>query len=189
MKGIDVTDEYRQMMHKIYMSWSDEPHVWQARSKRLWKASELLRNRSGPSDGSAEGNHEPISIGFELQAVYLMLVSFAVENALKALYFAKRKSARENGNKPKEISKEIRIHNLVHLWKLAELEESEKHNDLLCRLTVFSSRGRYPVALDAKGMEKWRGVGSNTTPDFQEINSLWQCLRSELETACEENPD
>lgn len=92
---------------------------------------------------------------------YFMLVSFAVENLLKAAAVTRKgiqykDSFRLNRKFPPELMK----HNLVKLAKLLDLEVNREEEDLLRRLTRAATWfGRYPAPLnysEMSGIEQFR---------------------------------
>lgn len=136
-----------------------DPSFWLSSAIRLFEAAEIIfdsqelikveydrafeaaveeADRTGRADIlSEQPNYQPAE----------MLCGFAIENALKGIIVA---------NEPSRISdtqldRELRVHNLVELARLAKIQLSFEEGHICTNLsTVVEWAGRYPVATKAE---------------------------------------
>jgi hypothetical protein len=83
-------------------------------------------------------------------SVYLMLISFAVENLLKAMIVREKRSEIVDELLRGRLPKILKSHDLITLSQLAQFPiKNELQEDLLRRLSRSAVwRGRYPIPLD-----------------------------------------
>ncbi len=103
----------------------------------------------------SEGGKPPHKTPVYFQAVYSMLIAYALENLFKAMIIGEQQDALRNlirssgGNLPAKV----KGHDLIRLAKEAHFEFNVTDEDLLTRLHRNSEwAGRYPVPVSSSGL-------------------------------------
>jgi hypothetical protein len=144
--------DWKGVFKRIYKSKALRAKLWKEKASDLILVASFLEpeidrvweimKKASQGQNVALGNSRIIGI-------YLMLVSFAVENMLKARLIEMnlheyRKAVETNGNLPSEL----RSHDLYNLSIQAGLQITDAEEDLLRRLSRSAIwAGRYPVPL------------------------------------------
>jgi len=119
----------------------------------------------------AKSRNEPVDLlPDHFQGTYFMLLSFAVENVLKAAAVAKHgRRYKEEFRAKQKFPKELQKHDLVKLAQFVELALVENEEDLFRRLTRSAVwYGRYPAPLEYPEM-----AGTATFLDGDDYNVSW----------------
>jgi hypothetical protein len=146
---------------------------WISKARDLYECARKLEPdvlRVLESYGSVSRNEGSKLLSDHYQGVYFMLLSFAVENLLKAALIAKKGSQyREEFRAKKTFPKELQKHDLVTLAQLIGLKFEDGEEDLFRRLTRNAVwHGRYPAPLKYPEMG-----GLNTFLDGSEHRISW----------------
>ena len=148
-----------------------EPHI-----KERWDALKASQGKSAP--------------GRDLKGPCFMLMSFAVENLLKAAIVRdKGLCFKRKFEESQRFPDKLKEHDLVKLAKMAKLRFNIKEEDLLRRLSRNAIwKGRYPVPLDYReltGREQFSdgkeyGVSHYTSCDIQMVKLLMEKITMDL---------
>ncbi|MFC2045560.1 hypothetical protein ACFLUH_02665 [Chloroflexota bacterium] len=91
-----------------------------------------------------------------LQAIYSMLIAYALENLFKAMIIGEQQDTFRTHimNKGGKLPEKIKSHDLIRLAKEAHFEFNVSDEDLLARLHRNSEwTGRYPVPVSSSGLK------------------------------------
>jgi len=139
--------------------------LWVDKADKLLEASKILEPqirdywsivindaKEGRYNKGGEPPHIPPS---NIQDPYFILISYALENLLKALIIRDRSDEirsrfAQTGNLPKLI----RDHDLLKLSRKASIKMDIKEEDILTRLSRFSKwKSRYPVPIELSDLQ------------------------------------
>jgi hypothetical protein len=142
------------------------PDLWIGKAEELLAAAEALTPHirsyweiveSDIHEGRyREGGKPPHKTPVYFQAVYSMLIAYALENLFKAMIIGEQQDAlrdqvRENGG---NLPTKVKGHNLIRLAKEARFKFNVMDEDLLIRLYRNSHwAGRYPVPVSSSGLQ------------------------------------
>lgn len=158
-----------------------KPSAWKKKAEELIAVAESLE----PTIlGSATSAFLP------LNAAYLMLASFAIENLLKGALVARNRNRYEEGmlqTPDRRFPGELKSHDLLELGERLEFVFSEEETRLAKRLShaaIWS--GRYPVPLRFAEMPIWDKdnsltIGSALSTDVSDVHRLFRRLEEELD--------
>jgi hypothetical protein len=159
-----------------------KPSAWKKKAEELIAVAESL-------EPTVLG-HPETSAFLALNAVYLMLASFAVENLRKGALVARNRKRYEEGMlqaPARRFPEELKSHDLLKLGALLELVFSEEETRLAKRLSHAAAwSGRYPVPLRFWRMPIWDNdnsltIGTALLTDVFDVHRLLRRLEEELD--------
>lgn len=170
------------------------PQNWVRLADNLLKSARLLKPHAQRAWKSMERhirdrNHSPSLDHYT--ATYLMLISYALENLLKAALVAQERTALMSDPRfcrDGQLPKELRGHSLVHFVSRLKIQLDPASYEALLRLERSAVwAGRYPVALayrEHANSKKDRGttynVGYIAAADLTSLPTLVSHIRSQL---------
>lgn len=158
-----------------YKEIAKEPYTWLGKATDLIYAANkvLIKEKEWP----LKGLYRDFSI-------YMMLSSFAIENILKCIIIQKTPTIVNNG----KLDERVLGHDLLELFKNANINYTSSEEDLLNRLSHFAIQaGRYPLpknwgiykdSLSGKGTGKHRSIFMSI--DLDTIVDIINKLQEEL---------
>ena len=139
--------------------------LWVDKADKLLKASKILEPqirdywnvvltnfKEGRYNKGGEPPHIPPS---NIQGPYFILISYALENLLKALIIRDRSDEiRSRFTQTGKLPKLIRDHDLLELSRKASIKMGINEEDILRRLSRFSKwKSRYPVPVEPSDIQ------------------------------------
>ena len=139
--------------------------LWVDKADKLLEASKILEPqirdywnvvmnnaKEGRYNKGGEPPHIPPS---NIQDPYFILISYALENLLKALIIRDRSDEiRSRFTQTGKLPKLIRDHDLLELSRKASIKMDIKEEDILTRLSRFSKwKSRYPVPVELSDLQ------------------------------------
>jgi hypothetical protein len=151
-----------------YLNQLLEPWLWLEKANKFLEAAEVLKPklrdywnivhthaREGRYD---KGGSPPKKTPSELHGPYFILVSYALEDLLKALIIQDRgNEIRDQFGQTGRLPRLIKGHDLVRLSKRANIKIDIIEEDILTRLSRQSKwKSRYPVPVELSDMQNIR---------------------------------
>ena len=149
----------------VYLEQLLNPQLWLEQGDKLLEASKVLEPRlrdfwnvvlNNAKEGRYDKGDEPPNIPpSDLHGPYFILVSYALENYLKALIIIDRSDEIRNEFIQKgKLPRLINGHNLIKLSREANIQMSIHEEGILIRLCRMSKwKGRYPVPVELSDMQ------------------------------------
>lgn len=149
----------------LYLEHLLNPWFWVEKADKLLEASEVLKPklrkywnivRTNAREGRyKKGGPPPKKTPSELHGPYFILVSYALENLLKALIIQDRsEEIRGQFSQTGRLPRLIKDHDLVKLSKRANIKIDITEEDVLTRLSRLSKwKSRYPVPVELSDMQ------------------------------------
>ncbi len=174
--------------------------LWVDKADKLLEASKILEPqirdywnvvRNNAKEGRYNKGGEPPHIPpSDIHDPYFILISYALENLLKALIIRDRSDEirsefAQKGRLPRLIKK----HDLVTLSKEASIKMDIREEDILTRLSRFSKwKSRYPVPVelsDLRNILKYSDGKAYFTDyfkpdDFEQLDAIVKQVKGEL---------
>jgi hypothetical protein len=184
----------------LYLEGLLNPRLWVAKADDLLEASKLLEPHlrqfwsvitTNANEGQLEkGSEHPSTLPPNVHGPYFILVSYALENLLKALIVGQRND---------EISSQfiqtgrlptlLKEHDLVRLSKEANMVVDVKEEDILTRLSRQSRwKSRYPVPVELRDIQNVIRYSDGrpyftdyyAPTDLDQLNAMVQKVRSRV---------
>lgn len=163
---INKTDD--KNFKDLYMSNLLNEKQWIDIADKLYKSAIIFEPKIKQNYEEALNEEFEKGVDTSLKNIYLMLVSYAIENYLKAIIiFAKKQQIKKDLDKKTELPQCLKSHDLEYLMKEAKLTNIIKSKSFECQLLSKLTScarwyGRYPVSLKPKDFEN-----NITIPDFE----------------------
>ncbi len=132
------------------------PLVWQWTSREFVCAANILRDQHELRQKEPARVPEAESL-WKLIGPMMLLYGLALENVLKGLLVAQGVDATSTG----ELNRKLKTHNLLWLWKQADLPNNGAREEVLENLHWSIEAGKYPVG---------------TKPDIDAPAPVWVAL-------------
>lgn len=150
-----------------------DENLWIERAKELYESAEVLRLNLSVGESTDRS----------INATFLMLVSYSIENYLKAILInLNKKVFRDHVNQRHELPKALKSHDLTILASDSGISTSNDPFEcqLLKRLTYCAVwHGRYPVPLKARDFEQRIGDFFSST-DIPVIQGLIKKIKIKI---------
>ena len=117
------------------------PIEWQLSAIALKAAADLVRDKCQRSANDTDADYHLKDVVYG--RTYMFLMALAVENALKAIIVAQRRSELIGCNK---LPPWLNTHDLTSLYRSSNLSQIARHSSTLEKLKHFIIAGRYPVS-------------------------------------------
>jgi hypothetical protein len=157
-----------------------KPSAWKEKAEELIAVAESIE--------PAIDEHSETPPFHALNAAYLMLVSFAVENLLKGALVARNRDRYKKDmlqTLQRRFPEELKKHDLLELSEMLGLVFTEEETRLAQRLSHAATwSGRYPVPLRFSELPIWDDdhvILTATPTDSFEIHGLFRRLEEELD--------
>ncbi len=160
-------------------SWEDytKPYFWKVKAEILYEAANAFREKYWPIQRKPEDIEAAYS-DFHRGPVYMLLAGLAIETLIKGIMVGQNPRL----VKSQKLSRKLTHHNLLDLYRAADMRENEPTKDLLLRLQNYVEIfGRYPVPKTKKDMEKMSNTRFAGQVDPDKVDRLWNYLVREIQ--------
>lgn len=161
--------DYTELIDKFKRT-GQIPLAWQWTARNLIGAANRLQRDRETTQAAAPTKPDR---WFDSRQAILLLYGVALENLLKALLVAQGVDATSTGR----FNTKLQTHNVLSLWRQANLATDDAKEDLLHKLQWSIEAGKYPVGVkpDPKPSPVWLAL-----PSVKEIGDLLTTVEDAL---------
>jgi len=173
MQGMKKKQEFEKYHRDSWHSLSVDPKTWLMSAEHLKSAADALHKSSLWPAKKEPYDQKSAVADFHYGPVYMLLAGLAIETLIKGIIVAKH----PDFVRQQKLSGELTNHNLIDLYRTADLMKSKDTDNLLLRLqnyvVIF---GRYPVTKTKQDMQKLTDTLFSGQTDPDRIDRLWNFL-------------